>query len=131
MNDLELHNMLPDSMDDIRRLVRWLNFVSDHLDTMPTPFDDIVSIDGANASVEGARTGVERMRDVIADIRDRLIEYTQLIERMAEQRQSALDSYREGYKARYTDLVAELSGPEYVALRRALIDLEDDGKIPF
>ena len=131
MNDLDLRNLMPDSMDDIRRLLRWLDRVAGHLDAMPTPFDDIVSIDGANRSVEGAKSDLEKARDAVSDIRNRLVEYTRIIERMAAQRQSAIDAYDLGYKARFIDLIAQLSGPEYFALRQALQNLDEDGQIPF
>jgi len=39
--------------------------------------------------------------------------------------QSAVEAYEAGYEASHVDLIAQLSGTEYAALRQALADLAD------
>ena len=131
MTDLELRTLLPRRMEDIMRLQRRLNHVEAHLDELPTPFDDFLAVDAANANVEGAKTDLDLARESIATIRDWLIELCGLVERMAAQRQSAADAYEAGYNARYADLVARLSAPEFFALRQALLKLDENDEIPF
>jgi len=79
----------------------------------------------ANQSIEQVRGDLLITCGTVGNIRDRLVELTRLAERLVAQRQSAVEGYEAGYEARYMDLVAQLSGSEYAALRQALADLAD------
>jgi len=132
MTDLELRQILPSSMDEILRLQRHLNSALEQLEELPDPFADILeSPRAADQAVEQARCDLEIARESVGNIRDRLIELIRLVERMVAQRQSAVDAFEAGYEARFVDLIAQLSGPEYSALRHALVNLIDGGTIPF
>src|SRR5579864_1125002 len=132
MTDLELRQLLPSGMDEILRLQRHLNSALDHLSDLPSPFGDVVeSPQMVDEAVEKARCDLEVAHESVGLLRDRLIELIRLTERMLAQRQSAADAYEAGYAARYVDLIAQLSGPEFFALRQALIKLSDDDTIPF
>ena len=132
MTDLELRNLLPSGMDEILRLTRHLNSALDHLSDLPRPFGDVVeSSQTVNEAVEQACHDLEIAHESVGLIRDRLLELARLVERMLAQRQSAAEAYEAGYAARYIDLIAQLSTPEFYALRQALAALSDDDTIPF
>jgi len=132
MTDVELRQLLPSSMDELLRLQRHLNSALDHLDELYVPFSDLVeSPQAASEAVEQARCDLAIARESVGVIRDRLIELIRLAERMVSQRQSAVDAFEAGYEARYVNLIAQLSGPEYFALRQALLKLDDGDVIPF
>jgi len=132
MTDLELRQMLPRSMDEILRLQRHLTSALDRLDELPNPFRDLVeSPKAVNEAVEQACCDLAIAYETVGNIRDRLIELIRLVERMVAQRQSTADAFEAGYEARYIDLIAQLSGPEYAALRHALVKLVDGDTIPF
>jgi hypothetical protein len=131
MTDREIRDWLPHSLDDVVRLQRRLTSALDCLSALPRPFDADGYPHPVDEAVTHACRDLENAHDSVLTVRDWLIELVQLVERLLDQRQSVVEAYERGYNACYIDLVARLAGPEFMALRRAFRELEDDEEIPF
>jgi len=76
--------------------------------------------DPATGNRDYLRTTILKLNAHYAELEEKVKRLTDLARQMLDQRQSAKVAFSQGWDARLTDLIDQLTAEEYKALRRAL-----------